>query len=209
MSIFKKGARRLVRLVDRSRHRGLDRLYKNTALIHAWLYGAGGEIHSSSRFCVPVRINGAGKVLIDADVQLGYRLAPIMGNGRILIQARSPESQISIGAGTVTSNNISMVCQQSIAVGTGCLIGDQVAIYDTDFHELDPKKRDGRSASSFPVVIGNNVWLGSRVSIMKGVTIGDNSVIGAMSLVTKPVPKNCVAAGIPAKIISKFGEDQD
>lgn len=52
-----------------------------------------------------------------------------------------------------------------------------------------------------PVTIGNNVWLGSRVMILKGVSIGDNSVIGASSVVTKPIPANCIAAGNPAKII--------
>jgi acetyltransferase-like isoleucine patch superfamily enzyme len=51
------------------------------------------------------------------------------------------------------------------------------------------------------VIIGNNVWLGSRSIILKGVTIGDNSVIGAMSLVTKDIPPNSVAGGIPAKVI--------
>ncbi len=51
------------------------------------------------------------------------------------------------------------------------------------------------------VKIGNNVWLGSEVTILKGVTIGDNAVIGAKSLVTKNIPANCIAAGVPAKVI--------
>jgi maltose O-acetyltransferase len=82
-----------------------------------------------------------------------------------------------------------------------CQIGDQVAIYDCDFHEINPSTRDRSYGPTSPVVIGNNVWLGSRVIVLKGVTIGDNSVVGAMSVVTKSIPANCVAAGIPARII--------
>jgi maltose O-acetyltransferase len=55
-----------------------------------------------------------------------------------------------------------------------------------------------------PVSIGNNVWIGSRVMILKGASIGDNSVIAAMSVVTSAIPANCVAAGVPAKVIRKI-----
>lgn len=201
MKFVKKVIRRVFR---RREGRILCQWYKVRARICSWLYGAGGFIDSTCRFCVPVRIDGAGSVSIAAKVQLGTRFAPLIGNGCILIHARSPESQISIGVGTLTSNNISMVCRKSISIGVGCLIGDQVSIYDTDFHEIDPKKRNGTPAPSFPVVIGDNVWLGSRVMVLKGVTIGDNTVIGAMSLVTKSIPANCIAAGVPAKVVRMF-----
>ncbi len=55
-----------------------------------------------------------------------------------------------------------------------------------------------------PVRIGNNVWIGSRVMVLKGASIGDNSVIAAMSVVTSAIPANCVAAGVPAKVIRKI-----
>nr|WP_268998954.1 DapH/DapD/GlmU-related protein [Leptospira interrogans] len=75
---------------------------------------------------------------------------------------------------------------------------------DSSFHALWPP--EGRLTnpdfeSDDDVVIGNNVWLGSQVIVLKGVKIGDNSVIGAGSVVTKSIPENCLAAGNPAKPI--------
>jgi maltose O-acetyltransferase len=76
-----------------------------------------------------------------------------------------------------------------------------VAIVDADFHEINPATRDNSAGEVRPVTIGNNVWIGSRVMVLKGASIGDNSVIAAMSVVTSAIPANCVAAGIPAKVI--------
>jgi len=125
----------------------------------------------------------------------------MFGNGAILIQPRSPASKIEIGSKNCFSNNVTIVANQQITIGDACQIGDQVTIYDCDFHEIPPSSRNASAGSTKPVYIGNNVWLGSRVMILKGVSIGDNSVIGAMSLVTKSIPANCVATGIPAKIV--------
>jgi maltose O-acetyltransferase len=124
-----------------------------------------------------------------------------MGNGEILLQPRSREAEIRIGDDNWFNNNVTIVANERIMVGDNCQIGDQVAIYDCDFHEISPATRNRSPGPTQPVVIGNNVWLGSRVMVLKGVTIGDNSVIGAMSLVTKSIPENCIAAGNPAKVI--------
>ncbi|TEZ49613.1 maltose O-acetyltransferase [Escherichia coli] len=59
---------------------------------------------------------------------------------------------------------------------------------------------------SFPITIGNNVWIGSHVVINPGVTIGDNSVIGAGSIVTKDIPPNVVAAGVPCRVIREIND---
>jgi maltose O-acetyltransferase len=97
------------------------------------------------------------------------------------------------------------VATKSIVIGNGCQIGDLVAIYDTDFHEINPATRNNSTGECAPVHIGNNVWLGSRVIVLKGVTIGDNSVVAAMSVVTKSLPTNCIAAGVPAKVVKAIG----
>ncbi|MBP7051983.1 MAG: hypothetical protein KBE65_13295 [Phycisphaerae bacterium] len=76
-----------------------------------------------------------------------------------------------------------------------------MAIYDCDFHEIDPILRNRGPGPNMPVEIGDNVWLGSRVMVLKGVTIGANSVVGAGSIVTTSLPANCVAAGVPARVI--------
>jgi len=119
----------------------------------------------------------------------------------MFIQPRHRESEIIIGNRNQTSNNIVMVASQRIVIGNDCQIGDQVAIYDCDFHEIAPLTRNQSCGPTMPVTIGDNVWLGSRVMVLKGVTIGDNSVVAAMSVVTKSIPPNYLAAGIPAKVI--------
>ena len=69
---------------------------------------------------------------------------------------------------------------------------------------ITPEGHDMRTwkyADHAPIIIGENVWIGMNVRICKGVTIGDNSIIGANSVVTKNIPANCIAVGIPAKVV--------
>ncbi len=153
---------------------------------------------------VPVRSDGKGSLKIGVKNLFGYRSSPLVGNGEILLQPRSPEAEIIIGDGNIFNNNLTIVANERIVVGDSCRFGDQVAIYDCDFHEINPASRNRSPGLAQPVVIGNNVWLGSRVIVLKGVTIGDNSVIGAMSLVTRALPANVIAGGVPARIIRKI-----
>jgi maltose O-acetyltransferase len=153
------------------------------------------------RFNVPVRGEGEGTLIIGDRNMLGFRPAPRLGTGEILLQARNPEAGIVIGEANAFSNNVSIVANQQITIGDRCLIGDLVSIYDCDFHEINPVSRNRSAGLTKPVIIGNNVWLGGRVIVLKGVAIGDNSVIAAASVVTKPIPANSIAAGNPAKVI--------
>ena len=138
---------------------------------------------------------------IGENVWLGWNAAPCQGNGTILLQPRSTEAVISIGSYTQISNNVSIVSMGSISIGEHCLIGDQTQVYDCDFHELEPTKRGTGVGEIEPVSIGDNVWIGSRVIILRGVAIGNNSVIGAGSIVTKSIPPNSLAVGVPAKVV--------
>jgi maltose O-acetyltransferase len=156
-------------------------------------------------FMSPVRGGGAGKLRIGQANCFGYWLSPRLGSGEILLQARSPEAEISIGDGNAFSNNVTVVACGKIQIGSHCQVGDLTAIYDCDFHEIDPATRTRGVGEIRPVRIGNNVWLGSRAMVLKGVEIGDNSVIGSMSLVTQSVPPNCLAAGVPARVIRQIG----
>ncbi|MEI6197985.1 MAG: DapH/DapD/GlmU-related protein [Verrucomicrobiota bacterium] len=153
------------------------------------------------RFNVPVRGGGEGTLIIGNRNSLGYRPAPRLGTGEILLQARHPDAIITIGEANAFNNNVSFLANGQITIGDRCQIGDLVCIYDCDFHEIDPATRNRSAGITKPVIIGNNVWLGSRVMVLKGVTIGDNSVIAAASVVTKSIPSNCIAAGNPAKVI--------
>jgi len=159
------------------------------------------EIGAKNRSNVPVRSDGGGKLVIGNSNTFAWPPATRLGNGEILLQPRSLEAEIVIGNGNAFNNNVSLICMGKISMGDNCLMGDQVLIYDCDWHEIDPLHRNRSVGPIRPVTIGNNVWLGSRVMVLKGVTIGDNSVIAAASVVTKPIPANCLAVGNPAQII--------
>ena len=88
-----------------------------------------------------------------------------------------------------------------VRIGDGCQIGHNV-VFATLNHFLEPEKR--KMTYSAPIVLGKNVWVGSNATILQGVTIGDNAVIGAGAVVTKDVPANVVVGGVPAKIIKKI-----
>lgn len=87
--------------------------------------------------------------------------------------------------------------QGGITIGDGALIGHN-AVLATLNHDFSPERRT--SMHPAPVVIGKNVWLGASVTVVPGVTIGDNAVIAAGAVVTKDVPAGTIAAGVPAKV---------
>ena len=91
--------------------------------------------------------------------------------------------------------------QGGIYIGDDCLIGHQVVIATLN-HDLDPAHR--KDLLPKPVKLGNNVWVGAHATILPGVTVGDNAVIAAGAVVTKDVPANTVAAGVPAKVIKQI-----
>jgi maltose O-acetyltransferase len=152
-------------------------------------------------FFVPVKSGGQGTLLIGDGNKFGYPLAFHLGNGRIQLQARTPDAEIVIGENNWFNNNVSLYALQSVRIGNNCLVGELVSIMDADFHEIEPATRNRSAGVVKPVVIGNNVWIGNRTMILKGAKIGDNSVIGTMSLVTGEIPANCIAAGVPTKVI--------
>jgi len=152
---------------------------------------------------VPVRLDGIGMVSIGDKVSLGYPAGPRQGNGEILLQARTSNSRIVIGTRTAFSNNVSVIACLGVYIGADCLIGDMVSVVDSDFHGLSPENRKEQGKSA-PVTIGDNVWLGARVMVLKGVTIGSGSLIGAGSVVTRDIPPRCLAAGSPARVIRKL-----
>ena len=108
---------------------------------------------------------------------------------------------ITVGKGVFINSGCCFQDQGGVIIGDGCLIGHQVVFATLD-HMLDPADR--ASMVAHPITVGRNVWIGSHATILSGVTIGDNSVIAAGAVVTKSVPANCVAAGVPARIIKSI-----
>lgn len=96
--------------------------------------------------------------------------------------------------------------QGGIFIGDNCLIGHNVTITTLN-HSIEPEKRQGLLPKS--VKIGNNVWIGANVTILPGITIGDNAIIGAGSIVTKNVTANTIVAGNPAKILKHIESEDD
>lgn len=171
-------------------------LYTRSALVPGEVY-----LHPKAELYVPVRCDGRGKVSVGKGTMIGSTCAPRAGNGEVLLQARSTDAVIEIGENVWFSNNISMISNQRILVGDNCLIGDFVSVFDSDFHTIDPVHRRSSAGKTSPVTIGNNVWFGSRVTVLKGVSIGENSIISPQSVVTGDIPANCIAGGNPAKVI--------
>ena len=122
--------------------------------------------------------------------------------------------KIHMGKYTKIGSRSKIFAVNSIIIGDYTAIADNTTICDNNNHPINPDYRlYMRTTSEFddarmwmhsdnaPIVIGKNCWIGTNVRIQKGVTIGDNSVIAACSVVTKSVPSNCIAAGNPAKIV--------
>ena len=103
---------------------------------------------------------------------------------------------LKLGSGYINSN-LNLSCFQQIEIGQEVAISEGVTIRDSDDHSLLPASRPRTQ----PISIGNRVWIGMNVTILKGVKIGDGAVIAAGAVVTKDVPSNSLAAGVPAKVI--------
>jgi len=135
-------------------------------------------------------------------VNLGVVASPGFYNTYGHIDARNTSSRIVIGANVHINNNF-FICSEGegIEIGEGTLIGINCQIMDSDFHDLHPERRMTGIPKTAKVIIGKNVFIDNNVSILKGVTIGDNSVIANGAIVTKSVPGNTIVGGNPASII--------
>lgn len=113
---------------------------------------------------------------------------------------------ITIGNNFYANFDCVMLDGGEITIGDNVLFGPRVGIY-TSNHAIDPWERSHGACYAKPVKIGNNVWIGAGVHINQGVTIGDNTVIGSGSVITKDIPANVVAAGVPCKVIREITDE--
>lgn len=148
-----------------------------------------------------VLLTGPGSIHFAKGVKLGVTSSPYQLSTYCYIEARRKESAVRIGNHTCINNNAAIISDGAgIEIGDDVLIGTSVQIYDSDFHTIDPARRSD-IPQSMPVKIGNNVFIGASVTILKGVEIGDNSVIASNAVVVANIPADSVAAGNPAKVI--------
>jgi maltose O-acetyltransferase len=108
--------------------------------------------------------------------------------------------RIRVGARTFVNYGLVALDVASIAIGDDVQIGPNVQLL-TPTHPIDPDTRRAKWEAAEPIAIASNVWLGGGVIVLPGVTIGENTVVGAGSIVTKDLPPNIVAAGNPARIV--------
>ncbi|MFT4849686.1 MAG: acetyltransferase-like isoleucine patch superfamily enzyme [Sediminicola sp.] len=169
------------------------------------------------------------KVTIIGKVDFGYSSKIMLSNGStkddIVINNRGRmyatlvskfggkiifEENVKIGYGSI------LACITTISVGKGTAIAHNVTIIDNNNHPTHPEDRkimynspwdsplrNWNYSKSAPIIIGENVWIGTGSRLHKGITIGDNSIIAANAMVTKDVPANCIVAGNPAKVVKE------
>jgi acetyltransferase-like isoleucine patch superfamily enzyme len=116
-------------------------------------------------------------------------------NRPCLVSTMAPEAEIRVGKDCGFSGTVIAAFQQ-IILGQNVICGANTLITDSNWHP-----EDSRSGYPAPVIIEDNVWLGVNATVLKGVRIGENSVIGASSVVTRDIPANVIAAGNPCKSI--------
>ena len=123
-----------------------------------------------------------------------------------------PDFRCEFGSNIFIGNNffanfdcVILDCNR-IVIGNNVLFGPRVGLYAGN-HAIHPEDRVAGGCYSKPITIGDNVWVGAGVHIMGGVTIGRNSIIGAGSVVTKDIPENVIAAGVPCRMIREITEE--
>lgn len=149
-----------------------------------------------------------------ARITIGDNFYLSSGNGVNPIASNlQADVYVEPGATLTIGNNVGMSStrlwiHESARIGNNVKIGGCVLITDTDAHPMDymARRSSNEGTKSAPVVIEDDVWVGAHCIILKGVTIGARSVIGAGSVVTKSIPADCVAAGNPCRVIKSLNQ---
>ena len=134
-----------------------------------------------------------------------YLLAQVIGSVGEGVDIRPPlrvdyGHNITIGDGSWVNFGLTALDVAPIVIGQDVLIGPNCSLY-TAIHPTEPGPRRAKWESAAPITLGDNVWLGGSVVVCPGVTIGENSIIGAGAVVTRSVPANSIAVGNPARVI--------
>lgn len=158
-------------------HKAADEARKTTALIN-------GAYHTDEELRALV------SRLVGYKVDDGFRLFPPVYTDF--------GKNIKIGKDVFVNSGCCFQDQGGVTLGDGCLVGHNVV-----FATLDHDKRPGRRGdmTAAPIVVGKDVWIGAHATILKGVTIGDGAIVAAGAVVTRDVPPNTIAAGVPARVV--------
>lgn len=138
-----------------------------------------------------------GQVQIHGDVRLGDRVRVRATHVPVELAA-GPGAVIEIGESSFINAGVSIGAQERVSIGRNCAIGNYTLIMDSDFHNPKDHTLPGVSA---PVVLEDDVWLGARVTVLKGVRIGQGAVVAAGAVVTRDVAPHTLVGGVPARLI--------
>lgn len=153
----------------------------------------------------PVLFVGPGEVVLGEGVQFGWRRSPLFYTGYCHFEVAYPESRIELGDRTEINNNTFFKSEGAgIFVARDGLFGPHVEVFDSNFHDLHPARRHGGTVRMAPVHIEPTVFLGMGVKVLKGVTIGENTVVGAGAVVASSLPAGVIAAGNPARVVREL-----
>lgn len=139
-------------------------------------------------FGAPIVLGQYATVIACADARVRFCVWP----------SQEGEGLIRIGDHSLICPGVRISSACRITIGDSVMMANRVYLTDSDWHDLYDRTAPGRGA---PIAIGDNVWLGDSTIVCKGVTIGDNSVIGAGAVVVDDIPPNTVAAGNPARVV--------
>ena len=151
----------------------------------------------------PMQTIGRGTIEFESGVNIGFFPSPFFFTSHAYLEVRNQSSKIYIGQDTSINNGFVAIAEHThIKIGARVLIGTNVEIIDSDFHGINLIDRNASKPEwAKPVVVEDDVFLGSNVRICKGVTISAGSVIANGSIVTQNIPAGVIAAGNPATVL--------
>ncbi len=163
------------------------------------------KIEGSPKYAAPMLAQGAGTVHFERNVHVGLVYDTDFWTSYVFMNPRTKESRIEIDSDSWVGNHFVAISEgPGIFIGKNVLIGTRVEVYDSDFHTLLPNVRLSETPKRAAVKIGDDVWIGNNVTILKGTEVGEHSVIAAGAVVTGKFPSCVLIGGVPAKIIRKI-----
>lgn len=153
----------------------------------------------------PTVFKGQGRIRLTSTTVFGWAASP-GSYGCSYIEARNPGALIDIGERTTINNGASLIAEGAgIRIGARCLIGTELQVLDTNAHELQLGRRHLPDSNTQQVVVGDDVFIGSRVTLLKGCLIGNGCVIAAGTVVPPSfeAPAMSIVAGNPARVVGR------
>ncbi len=184
-----------------------EELFRRGRILRYRALSTCGRVEGSPILRQPLLLLGEGSIVFGREVEIGWRTSVGFHTGYCQLEVSKPQAVIEIGDDAQVNNGAFIKSEgPGIRIGARALLGSEVTIYDSDFHDLRPERRRDGQPRLGAVELEEDVFIGDRVLILKGVRIGAHSVIGAGSVVTSSIPAGVIAAGNPARVIRELSD---